>query len=457
MKKFSPPQIIVASFLLVIVIGAALLACPWSSGNGKSVGLVDAVFTATSATCVTGLVVVPIFDGWSPFGKVVILALVQIGALGSLTILNLGILLLKRKMSLKDRLIVQASFNQDSIGGMAKLVKHVVLISFAFEALGALLLCIAFYASSPMSVRHALYQGVFHAISAFCNAGFDNVGPHGLSSYQTNATINIVVMLLIISGGLGFTVLTELVQRLKAQRLKAVRRVRSLSLHSKIALVITAILIASGTLFFAVFEWNNPLTMGPLSTPHKLLASAFQSVSLRTAGFNTIDQGALKDISKAFSCVLMFIGGSPAGTAGGIKTVTLGVILFSMLSVLKGKRYVEAFGRTLPVDLLQKALTVACALIAVIFFSTIILYFSENDGPVQYAFLDTLFETCSAVGTVGVSAGLTPHLTNVGKVVIAVCMFIGRLSPVTIVVALNMKLEANFAGQKYLDDKVIIG
>jgi trk system potassium uptake protein TrkH len=455
-NKFSPPHVIVASFLLVIGIGAVLLTLPLASGNGNSLGFLDALFTATSATCVTGLVVRTTFDTWSWFGKLIILVLIQIGALGYLTILNLVILLFKKKLSLKNELIIRSSFNQESIGGMEKLVKNVVLFSFIFEISGAIFLFFAFYFNARMPPFEALYQGVFHSISAFCNAGFDNLGPVGLMPYQTAVMINSVIMLLIIAGGLGFPVLIEIASMLKKTP-QTRSAFRAFSVHTKIALVVTIILIVAGALFFAFFEWNNPRTIANLSAPDKIVASLFQSVTLRTAGFNTVDQGGLTDISKLFSCLLMIIGGSPAGTAGGIKTVTLGVLFFSMLSVLRGKRYIEAFGRTLPVDLLQKALTVTCALFLVVLFSTIILCSSENNEDVYHPFLDIFVEVCSAAGTVGVSAGITPTLTNIGKIVMMVCMFIGRLGPVAIVVALNMKLEANFANQKYLDGQVIIG
>ncbi|MDL2318645.1 Trk family potassium uptake protein [Eubacteriales bacterium OttesenSCG-928-A19] len=454
----TPPQTITLSFAAMILVGAFLLNLPLASNDGQSVGFLNALFTATSANCVTGLVVVNTRAHWTAFGKIVILLLIQLGALGFISILTASMILLKRRVSLRSRTVIQAAFNQGSVGGMVRLVKRVFVITLAAEAIGALLLTVAFYADGDMSIGQAFCGGVFHAISAFCNAGFDIIGTESLTPYQGNVDINMVIMALIMAGGLGFTVWGELLARPKDHPRRSLRhRLAFLSLHTKIALTVTAALTLLGAGVFLLLEWRNPATLGPMPPGTKLLAALFQSVTLRTAGFNSISQGDLTDFSKIFSGILMFIGGSPAGTAGGIKTVTLGVILIAMLSALRGKDRMEAFGRTLPLELLQKALTVTGTLLAVVFGAAIILYFTEQGSAYPHSTMDLLFESVSAAGTVGVSTGLTPHLSGAGKAVITVCMFLGRLSPVTVVVALNMKMRATDDNIGYPEERVIIG
>jgi trk system potassium uptake protein TrkH len=265
-------------------------------------------------------------------------------------------------------------------------------------------------------------------------------------------------MLLIIAGGMGFTVLIDSLRLFSRQGHKAsLSTWRRLSLNSKLAISVTLLLLVAGTAFFALFEWNNPATLKGKSALVKWLLAAFQSVTLRTAGFNSIDQAGMTDISKALSCVLMLIGGSPAGTAGGIKTVTLAVIAASVASALKGRDTIEAYGRNLPLDLLQKALTVVGVMLSLVTISTIILHFTELRDGASLPFIDILYEVCSAAGTVGVTAGLTASATNAGKIVLMLCMFMGRLGPVTVVMALNMRLQTRYGGRKFIDERVIIG
>jgi trk system potassium uptake protein TrkH len=456
--RITPSQTIMAGFALMILIGTLLLNLPIASKSGESIGFLNALFTATSANCVTGLVVVNTMNHWTLFGKVVILLLIQFGGLGFMVVITSTMLLLKRPITLRNRQAIQASFNQDSIGGMVALVRRIVLFTVVLEGAGAILLAIAFFLSGTMAAGESVYQGIFHAVSAFCNAGFDNIGTEGMIPYQSNVPVNFILMALIILGGIGFTVLSELEQSIKNPKGKSLRyRIMHLSLHSKIVLAVTAILLVGGTVLFLVLEWSNAATLGPLQPVQKIQAALFQSVTLRTAGFNTIPQDGMTEMSQAISCVLMLIGGSSASTAGGMKTVTIGVIVFSMLSVLKGRNKVEAFGRTLPLELLQKALTVVCTMLIVVFLSTFILYFTEHANSYSHTFLDLLFESSSAAGTVGVSTGITPHLSSAGKIVIIICMYLGRLSPVTVVVALNAKLHKHADGISYPHEKVIIG
>ncbi|MCI8611355.1 MAG: Trk family potassium uptake protein [Clostridiales bacterium] len=454
----SAAQTIMVGFICMIFVGALLLNLPIASKSGESVGFINALFTATSANCVTGLVVVNTMAHWTLFGKAVILILIQIGALGFMTLITAAMILVRRNISLRSRQTIQTSFNQDNIGGMVRLVKRVVLITITFEAAGAILLGLFFWASGTMSLPRALGQGVFHAVSAFCNAGFDNIGAESLISLQKNVPINFIIMTLIVSGGIGFNVWTEIVRMIKNKDKRSLRfRLRRLSLHSKIVFTMTGILIFGGALFFLIIEWSNPHTLGEMPVWEKLQASLFQSVTLRTAGFNTIPQDGLTEISQFVSCALMLIGGSPSGTAGGIKTVTLGIIAISMVSVIRGRNKLEAFGRSLPLDLLQKALSVASIMIIVVFVSATLLHFTELDNPYPHTFLDLFFETCSAAGTVGVTTGITPHLSDAGKIVLIFCMYIGRLSPITVVVALNKKLRAGDDSIGLPEERVTIG
>lgn len=442
----------------MILVGALLLNLPIASRSGESIGFLNALFTATSANCVTGLVVVNTMEHWTWFGKAVILLLIQLGGLGLITVMTIGFVLTRRQITLRNRQVIQASFSQDSIGGMVRFVKNVLLSTVIFEAAGALLLAISFCATASMPVGESVYQGVFHAVSAFCNAGFDNLSTSSLIPYQSNVPVNFILMFLIVAGGIGFPVWGEIRRVAKNPQKKPLRfRLTHLSLHSKIVFVVTGTLILSGALIFLLLEWANPKTLGELSLWQKIQAALFQSVTLRTAGFNSIAQDGLTEASQFVSCILMIIGGSSASTAGGMKTVTVGIIIISMLSVFRGRSNLEAFGRTLPMDLLQKALSVAAAMLVVVFTSTMILCFTERGSPFPHTFLDLLFESCSAAGTVGVTTGITPYLSPAGKIVITICMFLGRLSPVTVVVALNTRLAAATDGLAFPKERVIIG
>ena len=452
------PQTIMLGFGLMILIGTLLLNLPIASQSGESIGFLDALFTATSANCVTGLVVVNTMEHWTLFGKLVILALIQLGGLGFVAVMTVTMVLIRRHITLRERQAIQASFNQDGIGGMVRLVRQVLTYTIIIEGLGALALAIAFYQSRTMTALEAIYQGVFHAISAFCNAGFDNIGTMSMIPYRDHLPINLILMVLIILGGLGFTVLAELKQSIRNPKKRSPRlRLIHLSLQAKLVLITSLVLTLGGALIFLLLEWSNPNTLATLTMGQKQLAVLFQSVTLRTAGFNTLAQDGLTPMSKAISCLFMLIGGSPAGTAGGMKTVTIAVIFVSMLSGLRGRNKLEAFGRTLPFDLLQKALTVVTAMLAVVFISTFVLYFSEQANPYPHTLLDLLFETSSAAGTVGISTGITPHLSRVGRVTIIICMYLGRLSPITVVMALNAILHKHTDGLSYPSERVIIG
>ncbi len=456
--RLRPSQAITLSFAAMILCGAVLLNLPAASRSGESVGFLNALFTATSANCVTGLVVVNTLEHWTVLGKIVILMLIQFGGLGLIPMMTLGMALLNRRISLRSRLTIQSSFNQDSVGGMVRLVRRIAVFTLAIEGLGAVLLTAAFYFSSPMSPGEALVKGIFHSISAFCNAGFDIIGRESLIPYQTNPAISLVIMALIVLGGLGFPVLVELFTRPATLPSSSVKfRLAHFSLHSKVALITTGGLIVGGIGLFLLLEWANPDTLGPIQAPGKVLAATFQSVTLRTCGFNTIDQGQLTDASKFLSSILMLIGGSPAGTAGGIKTVTFALVILTMMAGLRGREETEAFGRSLPSDLLQKALTVMGAMLILVVASVMILNFTERGSAFKHDFLDLLFEVSSAAGTVGLTTGITPHLSTAGKVVLILCMFLGRLGPITVVVSLNTRRHKGDADLTYPSERMIIG
>lgn len=457
-KHLSPSQTIMMGFVFMILIGTFLLNLPIASKSGESIGFLNALFTATSANCVTGLVVVNTMEHWTLFGKIIILMLIQFGGLGFVAVITIGMMLTHQKISLRDRKAIQASFNQDNIGGMVKLVKRVILITFTIEIIGAIFLSIIFYTKMGIRLHEALFQGVFHSISAFCNAGFDNIGMNSLVPFKSNGPINYTIMALIIAGGLGFNVWWEMIKLVQNKEKRSLRlRIIHMSLHSKIVFAVTSILIIGGALLFLLFEWFNPAAIGNLTIFKKIQAALFQSVTLRTAGFNTISQGELGEISKTISCLWMLIGGSPAGTAGGMKTVTIATIIISVVSVLRGKNRLEIFRRSLPFDLLLKALTVVITMLIVVFISTILLYFTESFSLNQFSFLDLLYEVCSATGTVGLSTGITSSISNKGKVILIFCMYLGRLSPVTVVVALNLKLHGKINVISLPDERVIIG
>lgn len=448
--KLNAPQIIVLSFFLVIIVGAILLDLPFSSKNGKSIGFVDALFTSTSAVCLTGLVVADTFSQWTIFGKIIITILIQVGGLSFMSMFLIMLVFIGKKITLHERLVIQQSYNQNGIDGMVRLLRLAIYGTLIIEAIGAIILSIKFLIDGS-SFWEAISFGVFQSISSFCNAGFDIIGPQSLSNYVGDTVINIVIMLLIIIGGLGFAVWADLL-KVKKPYVRGFR----LNLHSKIVILGTIILILFGAVFFFCIEYNNSETLGSLSFGDKILASFFQSVTTRTCGYYTVSQVGLTDTSKFMSILLMFIGGSPGSTAGGIKTVTMIIILIAVISILKGKENLQIFKRNIPFSMLQKALVAITINLSIIFISTIILTFSEEYLLSKYTFIDILFETTSAVGTVGLSVGITPYLSDLGKIVLCICMFFGRIGPATVIIALSMKDNAKKGYIQYPEEKVLI-
>ncbi len=458
-RESTPTQVILTGFLALICIGTFLLTLPISNNSGEITPFLTALFTSTSAVCVTGLVVENTMEYWSTFGKIVILLLIQMGGLGFMAIVTMVYMLFRKKVTLRSRLIISESFNQPTFHGMVSLVKRAIIGTLIIEGICALVLSLIFYNTMELTYLKSLGLGIFHSISAFCNAGFDIIGYNSITPYATNYLFNFIIMFLIISGGIGFAVWIDLTKIIKFRFAKDKatfrQKISKLSLHSKIAIFSSLFLILFGGVMFFMLEGNNYNTIGYLSTPEKILTSFFHSISLRTAGFNTISMGDLTDASKLISTIFMLIGGSPGGTAGGLKTVTLAVVVYTAFSVIKGSNETVIFNRSIPTKIYRKALAVTIIYIFIFFVATIILLIVESHSGFSY--LDISFEIASAVGTVGLSTGITSELTNLGKLVLIVCMYLGRLGPISVGVALTTKLNETNNSLKYPEENILVG
>ena len=435
-KKFAPSttQIILLSFLVTILVGSGLLALPISSATGDPVPYLDALFTATTSTCVTGLVTLPTVSTWSVFGQVVILLLIQIGGLGIVTIMSGLMLLLNRKMGIGDRLLIQDAFNLNTMSGLAKFVKNVLFGTLIIEGIGAILYMLVFI---PEFGTRGIWISVFNSISAFCNAGIDIIGESSLCNYATNPLINIVTSALIILGGLGYIVWWDLIRVIKSRSAKNRKIFRHLTLHSKIAITSTVGLISVGAVLILIFEYANPLTIGEMSLFEKIQVSLFQSVTTRTAGFASVPQENLTNASAAVSIILMLIGGSPVGTAGGMKTVTIAVLICSALATIRNKNSATLFGRRISEGSVKKAVAVAVTFLTICTAATVLLMATSNASA-----LDAVYESVSATATVGLSRNMTASLNAFGKIIIIVTMYFGRVGPISLAVALGSKNES---------------
>lgn len=442
--NLTPARVLVAGFAAIVLLGAFLLMLPISNAKGVPLPFLDALFTSTSATCVTGLVVVDTGTHFTVFGQVVIMLLIQIGGLGFMTMATLFALALKKKISLKERLILQEALNQGSMEGIVRLIRKVILFAVCIEGVAAVLFSVRWAFDLPLG--KAVYFGIFHAVSLFNNAGFDLFGSvsgpfTSLTSYAGDPVINMVAMLLIILGGIGFIVLSDLVDY---------KRSRKLSLHSKIVLTMTGLLIVLGTIVIFIFEFTNTRTLGSLTGWEKFWASLFQSVSPRTAGANTIDIGAMRQASQFFMIILMFIGASPGSTGGGIKTTTFAILVGAVLAMIRGKEDIVIYRYRLAKDRIFKAVTLTLLSLFLVIIVSMILSTTED-----HSFLMILFETTSAFGTVGLSMGLTTDLSDIGKVLLSLTMFAGRLGPLTLAYALGPKNEREL--YRHPEGKITIG
>ncbi len=430
---FSTTRIIMLGFLLAILIGTALLMLPISHAEGKSPSFVDTLFTATSAVCVTGLLTLNITETWSVFGQVVILLLIQIGGLGFITVTSGVYIILRKRMNMKSRMLIQDNFNLTGLSGGVKFIKKVILGTFIAEGIGALLYMTVF--AREYGAR-GIWISIFTSVSAFCNAGIDIIGSDSLCAYAANPSVNLVTCALIVAGGIGFIVWWDIIGTVKKSRRQGLRVLRYLSLHTKIALSVTAMLILVGWVLYFIFEYDNPLTIGNMSVGDKLLVSFFQSVTTRAAGFVTIPQENLTNASIIISLPLMFIGGSPSGTAGGVKTVTAAVVIASVISTIRNRRVVEMFGRTITKQAVKRAIAVISVSFVTMLLSMLLLaVVSEAD------FLSVLYEAAGAATTVGFSRGLTSQLDLWGKLIIIVTMYFGRIGPISLAVAFRANKE----------------
>ena len=427
----SATQTICISFLLVIAVGTLLLTLPISSRTGR-LGVIDAMFTATSATCVTGLIVRDTWSQFSLFGQVIILMLIQVGGLGLVTLTSFFALAARRRMGFRDLRLLGESVSADGLSKATEVLKIVIKLAAAFEAVGIVLLLFAFV---PQFGAEGVWVSVFTAISAFCNAGFDLFGRFGAYSslvpYVNNYYVQAVVMFMIMAGGLGFMVWVELAEY---------RKKRRLSLHAKVVLQFSVIFWVGGAVLLALLEWSNPRTMGGLSVPGKVMAALFQSVSTRTAGMNTIDLAACSPISKLLMSVLQFIGAAPGSTGGGVKVTTFAVLILTIRSVAQGRDDCVIGGHHIESKTVYRALTIIVIGAVAAFGSAVVVYYNTAE---TVSVIDCIFESCSAFGTVGLSVGVTGQLNTGAKLLYMACMFMGRVGPVSLAISLTAKPDDN--------------
>lgn len=441
-KQLSKTQTIALGFFIIICVGTALLMLPVCARDGQMTGFHDALFTATSATCVTGLVSVDTYQHWSLLGQIVILALIQIGGLGFITMGMFFSIFLKRKIGLKERDLIQESLNSLQIGGMVRLVKKIVPYTFLFEGLGALVLFFRFL--PRVGAKNAVWYGIFHSVSAFCNGGFDLMGRFeeysSLVYYYDDLVVNVTIMLLIIIGGIGFIVWDDIFKK----RFHISRYL----LHTKIVLATTTVLVFGGALLFYLFEYKNLLA--GMSPRGQVLSSLFASVTARTAGFNTLDTGAYSQPARMLTVLLMFIGGSPGSTAGGIKTTTLVVLILLAASTLRNRQELNIFHRRLPQEAVRRASTVF--LINLFLALASVLAISALN---PFSLDDVMFEVFSAIGTVGMTTGITRDLTIVSRYIIIVLMYCGRIGSMSF--ALSFMEKKRGAVVKQPEERITIG
>lgn len=451
--KMTPTRQIAISFLAVILVGSILLTLPISY-KGNAIPYLDNLFVAVSATCVTGLVPTVTIEHFSLVGQIVILIMIQIGGLGFLTFLNILLIKIRKKLSLSNKLVMQEALNQHSLTDLPYFMRNVLKYTFAIELIGAILLSFQFV--PERGLIQGIYYGVFHSISAFCNAGFDIIGASSLMIYADNVLVNLTIAGLIIAGGIGFIVSFDLFHKFKSELKRPTKFNKrhyfsSLTLHTKIVIIVTFILLLLGTVLFYAMEYNNSLK--GMTFPNALLTSFFQSVTLRTAGFATVDCAGLNTATKMIMCVFMFIGGSPAGTAGGVKTVTFAISILMIVSIYKGNQDLIVFGKRLRKRLVIRAMTIVAISIGITLTGLCVLSISENRS-----FIDLCFEVFSAYGTVGLTAGLTPTLTDVGKIVIIILMYIGRIGPIAMMISFARKSQLKKCKKiVYIDEDVLIG
>ena len=435
-KNLTPAQYLVSGYFVVIMLGSMLLMLPIATKDGLGLGIIDAIFTATSATCVTGLIVVNTKEAFTIFGSTVIMLMIQIGGLGIMSMSTLFAFIIGKKISLKERLIIQEDLNQYQISGMVRLVQYLLGFTFVIEGVGAAILFLRL--SQDYHFWRAVYLSIFHSISAFNNAGFDLFG-NSLESFTGDITINFVIMALIILGGIGFGVMLEAYNRVKF---------KNTTLQTKIVIVVTAAMLIFGFVVMFALEYNN--TMEGLPFLDKVLSAMFLSVTPRTAGFNTLPTGALRQSSLFLIIVLMFLGASPGSTGGGIKTTTFGVMLVTLKNMIAGKSDMEVYNRQIEKKIVYEAFAITMLAAGLVVMMTTLILIIED-----FQFIDVLFEIVSAFGTVGLSTGITGSLSKISRVLIIITMFAGRVGPLTLALAFGERVQKGI--YHYPTEKVMVG
>lgn len=442
-KKFKlhPVQILALGFAIVVSIGAVILSLPISSVDNNYTNFLDALFTSTSAVCVTGLITIDTGTYWSTFGQCVILMLIEIGGLGFMSLTTFIAVLLGKKITLRDRLIMQEAMNTFKIEGLIKMLQYVIGFTVIVQILGSLILSTQFI--PELGLKKGIFFSIFHSVSAFCNAGFDlNGNFNSLTGYSSNSIILLTLSFLIIIGGLGFTVIMELYNYKKRKKI---------SINSKIVLLVTGTLIIIGTILVLCFEYKNPETLGMMNTKDKLVNAYFAAVTPRTAGFNSISTDGMTMAGKFITIILMLIGGSPGSTAGGLKTTTIGILVLTVICVLKGREETEAFGRRFSKETVYKSFTIVFVGVMWVVSVTLMLTILEP----EHSFINLLYEAASAFGTAGLSTGVTQNIGIASKLLLIMSMYIGRVGPLTVLFAIIKRNKKK--GYKYPEGKILIG
>lgn len=445
-RVIRPERVMALGFLGLILVGGLLLALPVSARSGKSIGLGDALFTSTSAVCVTGLLAVDTGTAFSTFGQVVLLCLIQTGGLGFMIFTTMIMAALGRRITLQDRMLISESMSASTLSGLVRLTVWYGLLAIGIEGIGAALLATRFV--PLLGWRTGLYYSVWHAVSAFCNAGFDLFGSYAsLTAFAEDPAVLLTVAMLITLGGIGFAVMIDLL----SNRF----RWSKLTLHTRVALLFSGVLILLGTAFFTLTEWHNPGTLGAVDgAGNKLVNALFQSVTMRTAGFNSVDLAAMHDGSKLVSVMLMFVGASSASTGGGVKTTTIAVLLLTVWSVIRGDEEITVMRRRLPPSLVRRALAIFMVSLFLLTGTTIALSMTEGG---RHSLIDLLFEAASALATVGVSSAGTPGFTPAGRALLMPVMYLGRVGPLTLALALARRQGSRRTKVRYPEETITIG
>ena len=454
LHKLNTAQIIALGFAGVIFLGGILLWLPFCTAPGNHTSFTDAMFTAATSVCVTGLVTVATATHWTMTGKLIILILIQIGGVGLISLGSIIFISLHKKISLKNRRMIQESYNLDRMNGMVSVVRRVILCMLGAEGIGAV--CYAFCFVPKLGLARGLWHAVFTAVSAFCNAGIDVLGENSLAPYVGDPLINFTTIGLIIMSGLGFVVWWDLWDKIKKvykRQLPFYRFFKSLRLHSKLVLTMTGILLVVGTVLIFLFDHGNPESIGTYSPGTKWMASLFQSVTTRTAGFFTVSQERFSNATYMLCLILMLIGGSPMGTAGGIKTTTVAVLLLSLKSNLQGKRDVEVHHRRIRDSYIRSAIVVTGMVLTVLILMSMLLCAAMPEAPIE----DVVYEITSAVATVGLSRGLTPCLNTAGKWIVILTMYLGRIGPLTLGTAVTVRVQKMPSDSHLAEEDIMIG